>query len=155
MTKLAEAAAKRPDFHLPFLIETLELAVHKGMHESSFSSTDRNYSKSARSDSLLELLPIIDTFLTSANFDPKRQDLQPAVMGLFRNLWYLCTLSGFMSTPARIAEWQKAALVRIARRSPTLLRGVGTNFVETELDYNGILKSSSHALVSILAPPTR
>lgn len=100
-----------------------------------------------RAESLLELVPIIDRFLTESKFN-HRQELSNTVIGLFRNVWYLCLLSGFLSTPARIAEWQRAALIRIASRTPTLLRGVGHDFVETELEYNGILKSSNHALVS-------
>lgn len=104
-----------------------------------------------RTDSLLEQIPIIDTFLTSAKFDPRGDVSQPLV-AFFRGTWYLCLLSGFLSAPARVAEWQRAALIRIAARTPCLLRGASNDFVETELEFNAILKSNSHALVSLRVP---
>lgn len=100
-----------------------------------------------RTDSLLELIPIVDTFLSKANFD-SRADLHPSLVSLFRSMWYICLLSGFLSTPSRIADWQRAALVRIASHTPGLLRGTGNDFVETELEFSTILKSPSQVLVS-------
>ncbi|ORY78396.1 hypothetical protein BCR35DRAFT_304996 [Leucosporidium creatinivorum] len=139
-TRLATAAASRPAFHTEFLTETLALFLHKGVAE-----TGRKTSRNARTDSLLELIPVIDTFLTAAKFNP-RGEVSPALVALFRGTWYLCLLSGFLSTPARIAEWQRAALVRIASHTPGLLRGVSNDFVETELEFSTILRSQTHAL---------
>lgn len=98
-----------------------------------------------RSSYLLELIPVLDTFLTESNFDP-RQELDTALVSLFRGTWYLCLLSGFLSGD-RIADWQRAALIRIAQHTPSLLRGVRDDFVETELEFNSILTSATHVIV--------
>ncbi|KAK4048808.1 phosphatidylinositol-4- kinase [Microbotryomycetes sp. JL201] len=139
-SRLASTAAQRKDVHLEYLTETLGLFVAKGAHETT------SRTKSAKTESLLELIPSIDMFLTQAEFDPRRRDLPSPLLALWRNFWILCRLAGFLSTPVRIYEWQRQALQRIAVRSPALLRGAGNDFVETELQYNAILKSEMHAL---------
>lgn len=66
---------------------------------------------------------------------------------LFRSMWYLCILSGFLSGPSRIADWQRAALMRIAEHTPCLLQGAGDDFVETDLRFNPILGRTNYTVV--------
>ncbi|KAM0792098.1 hypothetical protein ACM66B_004802 [Microbotryomycetes sp. NB124-2] len=139
-SRLAMTASERKDVHLDYLGETLSMFVAKGAHEAA------GRSKTAKTESLLELIPSIDAFLTRADFDPRRQDLSSSLLTSWRNFWFLCRLAGFLSTPVRIYEWQRQALQRIAVRSPALLRGAGNDFVETELQYNAILRSEMHAI---------
>ncbi|KDE03986.1 hypothetical protein MVLG_05555 [Microbotryum lychnidis-dioicae p1A1 Lamole] len=138
-TRLAIAASSRQKFHVKYLSETLALFVEEG------GAGDRKTTASERAAGLLNLVPILDAFLTGAKFD-SRQDVDGSLVSLFRSAWYLIVLSGFVSTPSRIADWQRAALVRIAQRTPGLLRGIKDDFVATELDFNPILRNKEHVL---------
>lgn len=64
-------------------------------------------------------------------------------------MWYLCVLSGFLSSPLKVTEWQRGILIRIAKETPGLLKGVGNDFIETELNYNPLLKGKDYILVSL------
>lgn len=93
---------------------------------------------------LLDLIPIIDHAVSTMTSVVADTDTE--LIALFRSFWYLSILSGFVS-PSRISESQRAALLRIAERTPCLLSGAGDDFAETELQFNAILKRSNHTLV--------
>ena len=95
------------------------------------------------------MLPVLDVFLTEAPLSQDRQ-VQPEIVALFRNMWYLCVLSGFLSTATALADWQRAILVRIAVNTPGLLEGAGDDFVETGLQFNPVLRRKVNALVRVL-----
>lgn len=160
-TRLATAAGARPDFHHAFVVELLSLFVDTGISDNfkglskaeaswkppaTFNNSSDPRSLLQRSQTLLSLIPVLDAFFTSAKLDPKRK-FDATEVGLFRNMWYLCGLAGFLSTPARVADWQRAALVRIAVQSPCLLADARHDFVETELEFDSILRRASHVIV--------
>ena len=134
-TELATAAGTRPELQTAFVVELLSLFVDTGMANSSkgLSTPEvRNLSLplrvsfltqsvlQQRAQALLSLIPVLDAFFTSAKLDPRRP-VDVIEVALFRSMWYLCCLSGFLSPASRIAEWQRAALVRIAVQTPCLL----------------------------------
>ncbi|KAM0756315.1 hypothetical protein T439DRAFT_296348 [Meredithblackwellia eburnea MCA 4105] len=141
-TRLAQAAATRKELHRSFLVELLTLFIDTGV-----SKSDSKQSKAERSQDLLSLIPVLDTFLTSSDADFRRV-AKPSEVSLFRSMWYLCCMSGFLSSPARIADWQRAALVRIASHTPCLVADARSDFVETEVEFDSILRQSNHVISS-------
>ncbi len=107
--------------------------------------TDVHPSALQRTNALLELIPVLDAFLSSAEVNVHSQ-ASPALVSLFRSFWYLCVLSGFTTSPSRIATWQRDALVRIAKASPGLFDQITDDFVETELEFNVVLKQAGYSI---------
>ena len=95
---------------------------------------------------LLDLVPVIDAFLATSKI-ASFITLDNEIVALFRSMWYLSVLSGFLSTPSRISDWQRSALGRIAEQTPCLLHGAGDDFAETDLQFNSILRRTNHTLV--------
>ncbi|KAK4703422.1 phosphatidylinositol 4-kinase A, partial [Phenoliferia sp. Uapishka_3] len=139
-TRLATAAGSRLDLQSYFLVEFLSLFV-----DTAIGNSSRALSTTERSQGLLSLVPVLDAFFTASKLDPRRK-FEANQVALFRSFWYLCNLAGFLSTPTRIAEWQRAALIRIAVQSPCLVSDARHDFVETELEYSSILRRASHVL---------
>ena len=97
---------------------------------------------------------VLDTFFGAAKMDPLRRTSSD-IVGLFRSLWYLCVLYGFLSPSSdTIAPWQRVLFVRLAKYTPGLLTDAGDDFVQTELEFNSILRRKSHYLVSTPASVT-
>lgn len=101
---------------------------------------------------MLELLPVLDAFFTASTLSQDREVPQE-IVALFRNMWYLCVLSGFLSTASVLADWQRAILVRIAVNTPGLLEGAGDDFVETGLEFNPVLRRRVNVLVRPFLSP--
>lgn len=156
---MATVAAGRLELHDFFLLEHLSLFVDKGVQEAtprgevSAPILHSEFSRAAdaallqRTSSLLALLPILDTFLVKADLDPRR-DFVPNIIALFRSMWYLCVMSGFLSPSSKlVSDWQRSVLARIAKQTPGLLDGAGDDFIETELEYNSVLRRSNYTIV--------
>ncbi|KAL8284182.1 hypothetical protein RQP46_004931 [Phenoliferia psychrophenolica] len=139
-TKLATSSGSRKELHSAFIVELLSLFVDTGM-----AAKAKGQSNTERTQALLSLIPVLDAFFTSAKLDPRRK-IDVVEVALFRNMWYLCSLSGFLSTPSRIADWQRAALVRIAVQTPCLVADARHDFIETEVEFSTILRRASHVL---------
>ncbi|KAG9016282.1 phosphatidylinositol-4- kinase [Tulasnella sp. 427] len=65
----------------------------------------------------------------------------PELVQLFRNFWLLCVLFRFTSADSPVInEWQKAALARIAAKTPPIILETSQDFVTSELEYNPVLR---------------
>ena len=136
-SQMAASIADRPELHQVFLVQLLTLFVDIGMQERSSRSAP----------ALLKLIPILDTFLATAQPDPV--SFNPATVALFRSMWHLCVLSGFIPIASSVADWKREAVVRISTFTPCLIQGTGGNFIETELEFNAILRRSNYSLARI------
>lgn len=135
--RLALSITARPELHQLFLVQLLTIFVDIGMQERTSRAAPR----------MLKLVPILDSFLSAAKPDVSAYD--SATVALFRSMWHLCVLSGFISSATSVADWKRAAFVRIATFTPCLTQGTGDNFVETELEFNAILRRSNYSLVCL------
>ncbi|GAA5845618.1 hypothetical protein JCM9279_006050 [Rhodotorula babjevae] len=146
LSRLASiAAAKRGELGEAFLGELLTLFASKGAGGSG-ARKDGKLSEE-RTSTLLALVTVLDNYLEQVAFDPLSVVSSP-IGALFRTFWYTCLLSGFLSPRAHISEYQRSALLGVARRSPPLVVGIGADLVEAEAQLQALLKSpsSGHAL---------
>lgn len=104
-------------------------------------------------DQLGSLLLPIDALLSQRDFEPAL-DCPNERVTLFRNMWFLCVLFGFTSPEERgspSAEWQIAALTRIAIKTPHLVLEEIPDFVTSTLEYNTVIRQEYAQTVSTLA----
>lgn len=92
------------------------------------------------------VLPI-DALLTLSDFNPHLEP-QPELVQLFRNFWFICVLFHFTANDmSGINEWQKAALARIATKTPSMLLESAQDFITSELEYNPVLRQDYMQMV--------
>lgn len=87
----------------------------------------------------MPLVSVLDTYLARANFKPT-DSISGAIGTLFRGFWYAHTLFGFLSSRAPLSEWQRRALLGVAKRSPALVVGLSKDLVEAEAQLRALLK---------------
>jgi phosphatidylinositol 4-kinase len=98
---------------------------------------------------LLDTLSLIEGLLSLPSYRP-HHDADDEMVLLFRNLWFVSVALG-LTDPSNVdTELHRTALKSIATKSPCLLRGTPVNYVETELEYNPILRRE-HGQVSELS----
>lgn len=141
-TKLANnLAGSQSERAESYLTELLQLFVNKGLHVQQ--NTVKSGGARANQDllnQLIALLPVIDNVLAIENFEP-HVDTPPNLVVLFRNVWFLIILFGFLSPHSNISDWQRISFSKLAVKTPCLLRGTGANYVESDLAYNSVLRS--------------
>ncbi|GAA6057472.1 hypothetical protein JCM3770_000778 [Rhodotorula araucariae] len=142
------AAQKHEELGETFLTEVLTLFATKGAGMSG-SSNDRVDSED-RTSTLLALVTVLGNFLTQVSYDPLSVT-SSSIGALFRTFWYTCLLSGFLSPRARLSEYQRAALLAVAKRSPPLVVGIGADLIEVEAQLQAILKEPSAHVLSVEA----
>lgn len=98
-----------------------------------------NVPRVQRLSTLMPLVSVLDTHLTRADFRPTTI-ISAALGTLFRGFWYAHTLFGFLSPRAPLSEWQRSALLSVARRAPSLVVGLSRDVVEAEAQLNALLK---------------
>jgi phosphatidylinositol 4-kinase len=101
-------------------------------------------------NSLVALLPVIDKSLDDPTFEPQ-VDPSDELVTLFRSFWFLVTLFGFHSSLSKTSELQRDSLRRIAIKTPGLIRGTAFNYLESDLEYNSILRKDVSQQVSSIA----
>ncbi|GAA5861639.1 hypothetical protein JCM8547_000691 [Rhodosporidiobolus lusitaniae] len=157
LSKMAEIAARRSEGEREvgegFLGEVLGLFGRKAAEVRGKGK--REVGGEQRAQTLLSLVPILSTFLTTSSsffFSPSTH-LPSSLSALFRRFWYTCLLNGFLSPSSspmgqwgKLSEWQQEALREVARRSPTLVNGVGGEAVEMFGALEGVLKSGEWAM---------
>lgn len=89
------------------------------------------------------LLPVLRTLLEHKDFNPHVNPSEETV-SLFRNVWFLCVLFGFVTESMWIREWHDSMLV-IARKTPVLVIESATNYIESDLEYNSVLRGGNLA----------
>lgn len=94
---------------------------------------------------LASLLLPIDAVLRHETFDPSHKPT-PELVSLFRNMWFLCVV---LNIPRTLPPTQRAALERIALKTPALVLESAADYVESDLEYNSILrKDYAHVVLS-------
>ncbi|KAG0655552.1 phosphatidylinositol-4- kinase [Rhodotorula mucilaginosa] len=137
LNRFAEVAANRPErFGTAFLTELLTLHVGKSI---ALTKIDTKTRLGERLSTLMPLVSVLDTYLTRADFRPTTI-ISAALGTLFRGFWYAHTLFGFLSPRAPLSEWQRSALLSVARRAPSLVVGLSRDVVEAEAQLNALLK---------------
>jgi hypothetical protein len=85
------------------------------------------------------VLPI-DALLSHPQFDP-HDNASPELIALYRNVWFICVLFRFTSDNRQLLnEWQRAALARIATKTPPLVIESAHDYVTSDLEYNPVLR---------------
>ncbi|EJU05379.1 atypical/PIKK/PI4K protein kinase [Dacryopinax primogenitus] len=138
-TRLAQELSKRPEYFEPYLLELLTLFADKGVAiQTSVSSGKEHTSHDVVSELAALVLPI-DALLSQPDIlskIPSTTDLTR----YFRNFWYICVLFRFTESSPKINEWQRAALLRIAKQTPNLVAEGAADFVSGELEYDVVLR---------------
>ena len=84
------------------------------------------------------LLPI-EALLSHEGFDPQ-SNASPELVGLFRNMWFLCSLFHFAMFEDQIAmSWVRQVLGKIASKTPAIVVEEAKDLVG-ELEYNTIIR---------------
>ncbi|PWN49925.1 hypothetical protein IE53DRAFT_331217 [Violaceomyces palustris] len=141
-----------------FLVELLQLFAEKGMQLQTVAASGKSSSEELAelNTDLATLLPSISAVLEHDDINPQ---LEPAVemVSLFRNMWFLSVLFGYASPayinrtpsnekpmPKTPAEAQAAlvaeSLCKISLKTPTLVPETAHNYLESDLEYNSVLK---------------
>ena len=92
-------------------------------------------------EQLASLLLPIEALLSHQDFDPQ-SDPSPELVGLFRNMWFLCSLFHFamFEEKDQIAmNWVKPVLGKIASKTPTIVVEEAMDLVG-ELEYNTVIR---------------
>ena len=144
-----------------FLIELLQLFAEKGMQLQTVASSSK-----ASAEELAELNTDLATLLPAIAAVLEHKDIHPEVqpttemVSLFRNMWFLSVLFGFASPnnirsnvaadgsatsrPSSAAEAQAEIVGRslssISLKTPTLVPETAHNYLESDLEYNSVLK---------------
>jgi len=92
-------------------------------------------------EQLASLLLPIEALLSHEDFDP-RSEASSELVGLFRNMWFLCSLFHFamFEEKDQIAmNWVRQVLGKIASGTPAIVVEEGMDLVG-ELEYNTVLR---------------
>ncbi|GAC94301.1 hypothetical protein PHSY_001872 [Pseudozyma hubeiensis SY62] len=144
-----------------FLVELLQLFAEKGMQLQTVASSGKSSAEELAelNTDLATLLPAIAAVLEHKDIQPEVQPTTEMV-SLFRNMWFLSVLFGFaspnnirasvtadgnaVSRPSSAAEAQAEivgkALSSISLKTPTLVPESAHNYLESDLEYNSVLK---------------
>ncbi|KAI8079556.1 uncharacterized protein B0P05DRAFT_541070 [Gilbertella persicaria] len=88
-----------------------------------------------------KLLPVIHALLSHADFQPHLNPTEETV-SLFRNTWFHCILFGFVTESIWLREWHEFMLV-IASKTPVLVIESATNYLESDLEFNSVLRGAN------------
>ncbi|CDU24347.1 related to phosphatidylinositol-4-kinase [Sporisorium scitamineum] len=144
-----------------FLVELLQLFTEKGMQLQTVASSGKSSAEELAelNTDLAAPLPAIAAVLEHKDIHPEVQPTTEMV-SLFRNMWFLSVLFGFASPsnikshvsadgnaigrPASAAEAQAEivgkSLSAISLKTPTLVPESAHNYLESDLEYNSVLK---------------
>lgn len=133
-----------------YLVELLQLFSEKGLAlQASAASSSRGEQSELTAD-LASLLPAIAAVLSHDDINPH---LEPSIemVSLFRNMWFLVVIFGLTkrnATAAQSSDPIAQSLNIISLKTPTLVPETSVNYLESDLQYNSVLKRdfSSSAL---------
>ncbi|KAG8969691.1 phosphatidylinositol-4- kinase [Tulasnella sp. 419] len=144
-TRLAQELGKRPDLYETYLIELLTLFADKGIAVQTRTATSKEREPSHELlDELSALVLPIDALISQKDFKP-HDNPSPELVALFRNMWFICVLFRFTDiddpkSSALLNEWQRAALTRIATKTPPIVLEKAHDYVTSDLEYNPVLR---------------
>lgn len=87
------------------------------------------------------LRPALQALLAHSDFEPHIQ-CSAETVSLFRNMWFLCVVFGFVTESMWIREWNDSLQV-IAKKTPVLVIESATNYLESDLEFNSVLRGGS------------
>lgn len=103
-------------------------------------------------EQLASLLLPIEALLSHEDFDPQ-SNASSELVGLFRNMWFLCSLFHFamFEEKDQIAmNWVRQVLENIASKTPAIVVEEAMELVG-ELEYNTVIRREyAHAVCTIL-----
>ncbi|ORX44035.1 hypothetical protein DM01DRAFT_1364825 [Hesseltinella vesiculosa] len=94
------------------------------------------------------LLPVLQALLGHDDFNPQLGPPAEMIVSLFRDVWFLCVMFGFVSDAMWLREFQEALLV-IAQKTPVLVIESATDYMDSDLEYNSVLRAG-HTSSSVL-----
>ncbi|PWN26051.1 hypothetical protein BDZ90DRAFT_281021 [Jaminaea rosea] len=139
-----------------YLVELLQLFSEKGLALQASASSSSKGEQSELATDLASLLPPIAALLSHDDINPH---LEPSIemVSLFRNMWFLCVIFNLANKAGRGSSSVVAgddavadSLSIISLKTPTLVPETSVNYLESDLQYNSVLKRdfSSSALDS-------
>ncbi|RCH96416.1 phosphatidylinositol-4- kinase [Rhizopus azygosporus] len=140
---LAERLKERPEYYQIYLHNILTLFIDIGNSIQRTMLKNKKEHEFPLESKLGSLLPVISALLEHADFNPHLSPTGETV-ALFRNLWFHCILFGFVTESIWIREWHNHML-KIARKTPVLVLESNTNYLESDLEHNSVLRNSSAA----------
>ncbi|KAI8996972.1 hypothetical protein BDB01DRAFT_769342 [Pilobolus umbonatus] len=138
---LAKRLKERPEYYQLYLNNLLNLFIENGNAIQRTISKSKKEHEYPLATKLGMLLPVISALLEHDNFNPHLVSHEETV-SLFRNLWFLCVLFGFVTESMWIREWH-SAMLQIAKKTTILVTENATNYLETDLEHNSVLRGSS------------
>ncbi|KAI8636242.1 hypothetical protein BD408DRAFT_487034 [Parasitella parasitica] len=139
---LARRLKDRPEHYPLYLNSLLVLFIENGNSIQGTMKKHKTENEYPMAQKLGHLLPVISALLEQEDFNPHHQPSEDMV-SLFRNMWFHCVLFGFVTEPMWIREWHPSML-RIAKKTPVLVIESTTNYLESDLEHNSILRASNH-----------
>ncbi|KAJ9109086.1 hypothetical protein QFC21_000414 [Naganishia friedmannii] len=149
LTTLARGLGARPKACSAFLTEMFSLFIDKGASvqsawsQAQSSKTHEKVPVNAATQTLSELAALllpIDAVLANPACTPSL-DPSPDVVGAFRDMWFLCVVYGFTrDNSSYVNESGRAALRRIASKTPALILEKDKDYVNSGLEYNPVFR---------------
>ncbi|KAJ1970717.1 phosphatidylinositol-4- kinase, partial [Dimargaris xerosporica] len=136
---LAVHANQRPDLYNRFLIGMLQWFVDRGVDIQSTTVGVRTKGV-IHAKELGVFLPVIQALLEHRDFQPHLKPTHDTVSSM-RNVWFCLVIHGCLVDPSWIEEYNDA-LVMMAAKSPILVHESAVNYLETDLEYNSVLRRS-------------
>ncbi|KAJ7709476.1 hypothetical protein B0H17DRAFT_1155491 [Mycena rosella] len=149
-TRLAQDLDRRPELYEIYLVELLTLFADKGVAIQNLKISNHHVKTDDMIEQLASLLLPIDALLAHEDFNPQLK-AEPAIISLFRNMWFLCILFGFTSPDDEESamEWQKPALCRIAIKTPSTVLEESHDSVASNVEYNSVIRQDyAHTIIS-------
>ncbi|KAI9260780.1 hypothetical protein BY458DRAFT_439897 [Sporodiniella umbellata] len=136
---LSERVKSRPEFYDLYLQSLLTLFVENANTIQRVIAKNKKESELPWLSKLGKLLPVISELLRHEDLNPH---LTPSeeITTLYRNVWFHCVLFGFVTERVWIREWYDSMLL-IAKKTPVLVIESATDYLESDLEYNSILRS--------------
>ncbi|CDS12547.1 hypothetical protein LRAMOSA04741 [Lichtheimia ramosa] len=138
---LAKRLSSRPELYDTYLISLLSLFVENGNTIQRTMTKNKKETEYPLASKLGMLLPVLRTLLGHDDFNPHLEPSEEAV-SLFRNTWFHCVIFGFVTESMWIREWHDSMLV-IAKKTPVLVTESATKYVESDLEYNSVLRGGN------------
>ncbi|CAO3637256.1 unnamed protein product [Cunninghamella echinulata] len=145
---LAVRLSSRPEFYQTYLTNLLTLFVENGTAIQRMMSKDKSSSDLPLISKLGTLRPALQALLSHKDFEPHVQT-SAELVSLFRNMWFLCVVFGFVTESMWTREWYESLQI-IAKKTPVLVIESATNYLESDLEYNSVLRAGT-ADVDIVA----
>ncbi|KAI8973785.1 hypothetical protein BDF20DRAFT_823654 [Mycotypha africana] len=141
--QLAKKLSAKSDYYDVYLRNLLSLFVENGNSIQRWMSFNKKESAKPSLTKLGRLLPVIGALVNHDDFNPH---VEPTgeVVSLFRNAWFQCVLFGFVTESIWVRDWRED-MSSIAKKTPALVIESATNYLESDLEYNSVLRGADHS----------